>query len=394
MDTENSTPSEAGAPERGDALDDVRTVVVKVGTNVLSRPDGDMALGRIHGLIENLADLRRRGIRVILVSSGAISMGMNRLEFDKRPTSLQDKQACAAIGQIQLMAVYQQGFDRYQLPTAQLLLTEDDFASRTRYLNLRNTMFRLLDMGVLPIVNENDSISTSEIEEPGAGKGAVFGDNDELSALVASKLDADLLLLLTDVNGLYASSPDPGNGENEKPISIVREITSEITAMAADSRDERSRGGMASKLQAITIAVQSGIPAVIVNGLTADVVRDVLAGEDVGTLFLPGKRLKSRKHWIAYASSTTGLTEINPGAREALVERGSSLLFTGAVRIEGEFKRGDVISIIDGDGQEFARGISNYDSLQAEALLGKDLDEIADADFPEFITRDNIALKE
>ena len=392
MDTENSTRSEAGAPERGDALKDVRTVVVKVGTNVLSRPDGDMALGRIHGLIENLADLRRRGIKVILVSSGAISMGMNRLEFDKRPTSLQDKQACAAIGQIQLMAVYQQGFDRYQLPTAQLLLTEDDFASRTRYLNLRNTMFKLLEMGVLPIVNENDSISTSEIEEPGTGKGAVFGDNDELSALVASKLDADLLLLLTDVNGLYASSPDPGNGE--KPLSIVREITSEITAMAEDSRDERSRGGMGSKLQAITIAVQSGIPAIIVNGLTADVVRDALAGEDVGTLFLPGKRLKSRKHWIAYASSTTGLAEINPGAREALVERGSSLLFTGTVRIEGDFKRGDVISIIDDDGQEFARGISNYDSRQAEALLGKELDEIADADFPEFITRDNIALKE
>ena len=392
MNTENSTRSESGTPERGDALKDVRTVVVKVGTNVLSRPDGDMALGRIHGLIENLADLRRRGIKVILVSSGAISMGMNRLEFDKRPTSLQDKQACAAIGQIQLMAVYQQGFDRYQLPTAQLLLTEDDFASRTRYLNLRNTMFRLLEMGVLPIVNENDSISTSEIEEPEAGKGAVFGDNDELSALVASKLDADLLLLLTDVNGLYASSPDPGNGE--KPLSIVREITSEITAMAEDSRDERSRGGMGSKLQAITIAVQSGIPAIIVNGLTADVVRDALAGEDVGTLFLPGKRLKSRKHWIAYASSTTGLAEINPGAREALVERGSSLLFTGTVRVEGDFKRGDVISIIDDDGQEFARGISNYDSRQAEALLGKELDEIADADFPEFITRDNIALKE
>ena len=305
MNTENSTRSESATPGRGDALEDVRTVVVKVGTNVLSRPDGDMALGRIHGLIENLADLRRRGIKVILVSSGAISMGMNRLEYDKRPTSLQDKQACAAIGQIQLMAVYQQGFDRYQLPTAQLLLTEDDFASRTRYLNLRNTMFRLLEMGVLPIVNENDSISTSEIEEPGAGKGAVFGDNDELSALVASKLDADLLLLLTDVNGLYSSSPNPGNGEDEKPLSIVREITDEITAMAEDNRDERSRGGMTSKLQAITIAVQSGIPAVIANGLTADVVRDVLAGEDAGTLFLPGKRLKSRKRWIAYASSTT-----------------------------------------------------------------------------------------
>ena len=394
MTTESSNQSKAGGNDRKTALADVRTVVVKVGTNVLSRDDGEMALGRIHGLIENLADLNRRGIKVILVSSGAISMGMNRLEFKDRPSSLRDKQACAAIGQIQLMAVYQQGFDRYQLPTAQLLLTEDDFASRTRYLNLRNTMFRLLEMGVLPIVNENDSISTSEIEEPEDRKGSVFGDNDELSALVASKLDADLLLLLTDVDGLYPGSPAGEEAENGKPLSIVREITSEITAMANDSLAERSRGGMASKLQAITIALQSGIPAVIVNGMKADIVREALEGEDVGTLFLPGKRLKSRKHWIAYASATTGLTEINPGAKDALAERGSSLLFKGVVRVEGDFSRGDVISIVDDGGQEIARGISNYDSSQATELLGKELDEIADVDFPEFITRDNIALKE
>lgn len=394
MDTDHSSQSESNGNERSAALAEVRTVVVKVGTNVLSRSDGDMALGRIHGLIENLADLNRRGIKVILVSSGAISMGMKCLEFENRPSSLRDKQACAAIGQIQLMSVYQQGFDRYQIPTAQLLLTEDDFASRTRYLNLRNTLFRLLELGVLPIVNENDSISTSEIEEPGDAKSSIFGDNDELSALVASKLDADLLMLLTDVDGLYPRTPGGAGEKDLAPLSIVREITSEITAMAGDSSDRRGRGGMASKLHSIGIAVQSGIPAVITNGLKPDVVRDILAGADVGTLFLPGKRLKSKKHWIAYASSTAGNAEVNPGAKQALVERGSSLLFKGVVSVGGDFRRGDVISIVDGGGEEIARGISNYDSPQASELLGKDSAEIAEADFPEFITRDNIAVME
>ena len=394
MSTDTSTQPGSNEPGRADALADVRTVVVKVGTNVLSRPDGNMALGRIHGLIENLADLNRRGIKVILVSSGAISMGMSRLEFDKRPTSLPDKQACAAIGQIQLMAVYQQGFDRYQIPTAQLLLTEEDFASRDRYLNLRNTMFRLLEMGVLPIVNENDSISTSEIEEPSSDRGAIFGDNDQLSALVASKLDADLLLLLTDVDGLYPRSPSTGGETGGTPLSIVGEITDEIISMAGGNGDGPGRGGMASKLRSITIALQSGIPAVIANGLKPEVIGEVLGGRDVGTLFLPGKRIKSRKHWIAYASSTAGSAEVNPGAKKALVEQGSSLLFKGAVRIDGDFRRGDVLSIIDGEGVELARGISNYDSQEAGGLLGRDSNEIADADFPEFITRDNIALME
>ena len=341
-----------------------------------------------------------RELRVLLVDkanvkrSGAISMGMSRLEFDKRPTSLPDKQACAAIGQIQLMAVYQQGFDRYQIPTAQLLLTEEDFASRDRYLNLRNTMFRLLEMGVLPIVNENDSISTSEIEEPSSDRGAIFGDNDLLSALVASKLDADLLLLLTDVDGLFPRSPSTGGETGGTPLSIVGEITDEITSMAGGNGDGPGRGGMASKLRAITIALQSGIPAVIANGLKPEVIGEVLGGRDVGTLFLPGKRIKSRKHWIAYASSTAGSAEVNPGAKKALVEQGSSLLFKGAVRIDGDFRRGDVLSIIDGEGVELARGISNYDSQEAGELLGRDSNEIADADFPEFITRDNIALME
>ena len=394
MSTDTSTQPGSNEPGRADALADVRTVVVKVGTNVLSRPDGNMALGRIHGLIENLADLNRREIKVILVSSGAISMGMSRLEFDKRPTSLPDKQACAAIGQIQLMAVYQQGFDRYQIPTAQLLLTEEDFASRDRYLNLRNTMFRLLEMGVLPIVNENDSISTSEIEEPSSDRGAIFGDNDQLSALVASKLDADLLLLLTDVDGLFPRSPSTGGETGGTPLSIVGEITDEITSMADGNGDGPGRGGMASKLRALTIALQSGIPAVIANGLKPEVIGEVLGGRDVGTLFLPGKRIKSRKHWIAYASSAAGSVEVNPGAKKALVEQGSSLLFKGAVRIDGDFRRGDVLSIIDGEGVELARGISNYDSQETCELLGRDSNEIADADFPEFITRDNITLME
>ena len=236
-------------------------------------------------------------------------------------------------------------------------------------------MFRLLEMGVLPIVNENDSISTSEIEEPSSDRGAIFGDNDQLSALVASKLDADLLLLLTDVDGLYPRNPSTGGETGGTPLSIVGEITDEITSMADGNGDGPGRGGMASKLRSITIALQSGIPAVIANGLKPE-------------------GIKSRKHWIAYASSTAGSAAVNPGAKKALVEQGSSLLFKGAVRIDGDFRRGDVLSIIDDEGVEFARGISNYDSQEAGGLLGRDSNEIADADFPEFITRDNIALME
>jgi len=392
------------AAERRALLKDVRTVVLKVGTNVVSRPTGEMALARIYGLIEDVVDLLRSGRRVILVSSGAISMGMHRLDMEERPSYLRDKQACAAVGQSRLMSVYQQAFDRFEIPTAQILLTEDDFVSRKRYLNLSNTMSRLVELGVLPIVNENDSLSTSEIEETvgDGGRTAVFGDNDQLSALVASKLEADLLLLLSDVDGLFPRSPvDTADKVVLEPLSIVREITDEVATMANGVGDDaggkgRGRGGMSSKLEAIKVAIQSGVPAVIANGVEPGTIGKVLAGEDVGTLFTSRKRLRGRKHWIAFASATAGKAHVNDGARDALLNRGSSLLFSGVVRIEGDFNQGDVVSILDTAGNELARGMSNYGANRARRLVGMGRREIAaevGADHPELITRDNIALK-
>lgn len=386
------------ADERRGLLSSVRTIVVKVGTNVLSRPSGEMALGKIHSLIEDVADLLRAGKRVILVSSGAVSMGAHRLGFSELPTYLREKQACAAVGQIRLMAVYQHALENFDVPTAQILLTEDDFSSRNRYLNLRNTMHRLLELGVLPIVNENDSVSTSEIEESLTGEvgRTPFGDNDVLSALVASKLGADLLLLLTDVDGLYAQGP-PGEADGStRPLSVVREITPEIESMAGRG-GARGRGGMASKLAAVRVAVESGSLVVIADGGRPGIIRSVLAGEPVGTLFLPRRRPGSRKRWIAFASSVAGRVVVNEGAYEALVRRRSSLLFAGVIRVEEDFKRGDVVSVVNHLGEEFARGITNYDAGQASRLLGKRSEEIvriAGHNFEELINRDNLAVRE
>ena len=382
----------------------LRRIVVKLGTNVLSRPDGELALGRVHAILEDLADLHRSGAEIILVSSGAISLGMDRLGLEERPRFLSDKQACAAIGQIRLMSTYQQAFERFSIATAQVLLTEDDFASRSRYLNLRSALSRLLELRVLPVVNENDTVSTSEIEarpRPGDSAGdrsPVFGDNDCLSALVASKLDADLLLILSDVSGLYATRPDAGS--DAPPLSLVPEITAEVEAMAGmdpgGSKHGRGRGGMASKLAAIRIAQQSGVSTVIANGRAPRVIPRVLAGEELGTLFLARERMKSRKHWIGFASATAGRVRVNQGARDALLERGSSLLFAGILSVEGSFRRGDVLAIVDESGSEFARGIANCDTIEAERLAGtstRELETLPVASAPEFIHRDNIALR-
>ncbi|MBI4601382.1 MAG: glutamate 5-kinase [Planctomycetes bacterium] len=384
----------------------VRRVVVKVGTNVLTLDSGEMALDRFQRLVEDLAGLWRRGLQVILVSSGAISMGMDRLGLKKRPTFLPDKQACAAVGQVRLMSAYERAFQSCGIATAQVLLTEEDFASRVRYLNLRNTVSRLLEHRVVPVVNENDTVSTSEIEATAeGGKKAIFGDNDRLSALVASKLGADILVLLSDVDGLYPLRPGTGPRSGgatrpapqpPQPLSVVEAVTPQIEALAVGG-SSRGRGGMASKLRSIKVALQGGSLAVIANGLRQGVLGEVLGGADVGTIFLPGKRLASKKRWIAHATAPAGRVTVNAGARDAMVARRSSLLFAGVVRIEDDFKRGDVVTIADESGREFARGIVNCSARDALPLLGKrssEIAQIAGKDYEEFITRDNIVLTE
>jgi glutamate 5-kinase len=388
-------PSDSAVADRKALFAALKRIIIKVGTNVLTRENGEMALGRIHGLIEELADLHRKGLQVIVVSSGAISMGMDRLGLAKRPSFLPDKQACAAVGQIRLMSVYEQAFQRFGITTGQLLLTEEDFSSRVRYLNLRNTMSRLLERGVIPIVNENDSVSTTEIETHVWRKG-VFGDNDRLSALVMSKLGADLLVLLSDVDGLFPCDPGEKSPDQEQsePLSVVREITPEIEAMAREG-NARGRGGMLSKLRSIKVALEGGGLAVIANGTRVGTVSRLFAAEDVGTLFLSRRKIASRKRWIAYATAPAGRVVVNQGAREALVRRSASLLCAGVAAIEGDFRRGDVVVITGEDGQEFARGIVNYGAEDARPLLGKRSSEMAGAggrDYEELINRDNIVV--
>ena len=372
----------------------VRTIVVKIGTNVLTRPDGEMAIGTIHGVVEDLADLMREGYRVILVSSGAVSFGMHRLGASGKDAFLADKQAYAAVGQIRLMAVYQQALGTLGISTGQILLTEDDFQHRHRYLNLRNTMNRLLELGVLPVVNENDSISTLEIEEAGPVGDAVFGDNDVLSALVASKLGADLLLLLSDVEGLFADGPPTDAGT--PPLDYVEEVTPAIDAMAGGG-GPRGRGGMSTKLRAVQIATQSGCGAVIANGRRQHISRAVLRGDTVGTFFPPRRRLGSRKRWIAFANRVAGTVSVNDGARKAIVSDGRSLLFAGVLSVDGTFQPGDVVSVEDESGREVARGIANYSSDEVRSLAGKQSAQVRSVvgrRYPELIHRDNLATYE
>jgi glutamate 5-kinase len=262
-----------------------RRIVVKAGTNVIMRDDGAVALGRLYGLIESVASLKKQGRHVLIVSSGAVGLGAQRLRLEKKPGSLTLKQACAAIGQSRLMSVYEEGFEKMGLLTAQVLLTEDDFTDRTRFQNLSTTLEKLFELDAVPILNENDTVSTLELESP-EGKGArgLFGDNDRLSALVMSKVRADVLVILSDVDGLFTGNP--AHDRAATLIPLVREITDEI-ARYADGGSGRGRGGMASKLDAARIATGSGGVAVIANGRMPGVLDRLFAGEGVGTVFAP-----------------------------------------------------------------------------------------------------------
>jgi len=314
------------------------------------------------------------------------------LKVKSSTASLVQKQALAAVGQSRLMNLYEQGFAKYGLTTAQVLLTEEDFSGRKRYLNLRHTLTTLLEMGVIPIINENDTVSTTELELN--DRSPSFGDNDKLSALVMSKLEAAVLVLLSDVDGLFTDNPR----ENPKAefLPEVHEVTPEVLALAS-RKSARGRGGMATKLEAARIAMNSGGVAIIANGLKTGIVSRVLNGGDEGTFFV-GKSgpLSGKRRWIAFASGVSGRIHINEGAVEAITKKNASLLYAGVMRIENEFEPGDVVSIVGPGGQEFARGIVNYSSADASKLIGKHSDEIArlatTKNYDAFITRNNIAF--
>jgi glutamate 5-kinase len=387
------------ATDRSAIFSRARRIVVKLGTAVLVREGGALALSRFYSFVEEIADLKRAGREVLLVSSGAVGLGVERLGMAQRPKSLPLKQACAAVGQGRLMSLYSDAFDRLGVTTAQILITEEDFSNRRRYLNLRSTIAKLLELGVLPVINENDTVSTAELESlsPASHRRVNFGDNDKLSAIVAAKIDADLLVILTDVEGLYTSDPrGPGGAEL---VPLVAAVTPEIEELAGAGGGTRlGRGGMRTKLEAARTATQCGCATVVAGGRLPGVLGRLFAGEALGTVFLPQPAPPGRHRWIAFATSVKAALVVNEGARRALLEGKASLLAAGVLEVRGGFERGDVVGILDEQGREFARGIVNYSSVEARKISGHRSDAIDELvehrNYDALVTRDNIAFLE
>ena len=370
-----------------------KRIVVKLGTNILRNSEGYVSLPRVFSFIEDMASLVKAGKEVILITSGAVGLGRKRLGLEGT-TGTALKQACAAIGQGKLMSIYEGGFDTYGLVAAQILLTEDDFSIRTRYLSLRTTLNKLLELGVIPVINQNDTVSNIEVDPRYEHMQVCFSDNDKLSALVASELDADLLLILSDVDGLYEENPK--ENPDAKLINVVEEVTDEIMALGTDASDG-GRGGMRTKLKAARLVTRFGGKVLIANGKIPYVIGKVFAGEEIGTMFLPQTHgLSDKKRWIGYATNIIGKIVVNSGATKALVDKEKSLLPIGVVDVVHEFNKGDVISIVDEDDNEFARGIVNYDSEACRKVIGSHSDDIIKIlgfkNYDAIITRDNITI--
>ncbi len=367
-------------------VEHAQKIVVKVGTSTLTHKNGKLNLEQIERLVRQLSDLRNQGKDVVLVSSGAIGAGMGKLNLEQRPKTIPEKQAVAAVGQGILLHIYEKMFSEYGQATAQLLLTKADLEHRQRFLNGRNTLLTLLKFGVIPIVNENDTVAFEEIK---------FGDNDTLAALVGTLIDADLILLLTDIDGFYDG--DPRKNKNAKRISVVETINEEIEGLAGNVGSKFGSGGMITKITAARIAVNAGIPLMIGHGAEDNILRRLTSGEDVGTLFLPVEmKPHLRKSWIAFGSHVGGRIIIDDGAKEALLHKGKSLLPSGVTAVEGDFSAGAVVQIVDLQGREFARGITNYSWIELNRIKGQKCKDICSIlgykDYDEVIHRDNLSL--
>lgn len=330
---------------RAELLKHVRRVVIKMGTGILTDAANRVDPAQLEQLVGQIAGLHRRGFEVVLVSSGAVGSGMGVLGFEKRPKNLDGLQACAAAGQVKLMAAYDRLFGGHGINVAQVLLTHDDLKHQERHLNARQTLVSLLAHRVIPIINENDAVSYTELK---------FGDNDRLSALVASLLPADLVILLTTVDGVMA---DFGT-ERARLLPTVETIDSELRQQAKGTTAMTATGGMATKIEAAQIAIRSGIPMVIASGRSRTSLGEVMDSREVGTIFVPRpSKLRGRKRWIAFFHKPQGALIVDDGAKEALREKGRSLLPPGIKRCEGSFAKGDVVRICDLEGTEFARGL-------------------------------------
>lgn len=372
--------------ERATVFDKPDTVVVKVGTNVLADTNGRLDRGRIQSLADQISRVRRRGWRVVLVSSGAIGAGVGKLDLGKRPTDLSHLQACAAVGQTALMQLYQEAFAGHGIQPAQILLIASDVDHRTRYLNVRNTIHTLFEYECLPIINENDTVSVSEIK---------FGDNDHLAAIVTNLLQAKLLVLLTNVDGLY--STDPRTDPTARLVTSVSHIDRSVVELAQSTTSALGTGGMRSKLRAARSATAAGGAVIMANGSREGILDEIFAGASVGTLFLPhGVALPAWKRWLGFAARPSGAVTVDDGAKRAVVTQGRSLLAVGVRSVSGNFGKGALISVLDSTGSEIARGLSNYTSVDATRVAGLTAAQIGtllgNVPYAELIHRDNLAV--
>ena len=371
---------------RSSTLSTAETVVVKVGTNVLADGSGHLDRARIQSLADQVQRVRAAGRKVALVSSGAIGAGVGKLKLGKRPDDLPHLQACAAVGQSALMQLYQECFTPYGVHTAQLLLTAGDFDTRARYLNVKNTIRTLFEYECLPIINENDTVSVAEIK---------FGDNDHLAAMVANLLQAPLLILLTNVDGLF--SADPREDPSAHLLDTVATIDRSVTDLAGVTKSNLGTGGMKSKLRAARLATAAGGAVVMANGSHDGILDQIFAGESVGTLFLPqGEAMPAWKRWLGYTARPLGMFLIDAGAKKALLEQGKSLLPVGVQSVCGEFGKGSVIAICDESGVEIGRGLSNYTAIEAAKIAGLKTEQINEllgkTPYVEMIHRDNLVV--
>jgi glutamate 5-kinase len=345
---------------RRKVLGKANRIVVKVGSSILASVEKGLHYEVFSHLSKEISDLKRQGYEIVLVSSGAIAAGMEKLGYKTRPQDITQKQATAAVGQTRLMNIYESYFSRYQQMVAQVLLTHDDLSHRRRFLNARNTLLTLLELGIIPIINENDTVVVDEIK---------FGDNDNLSALITNLIGADLLLVLTDIEGLCDS--DPKVNPRARCIPLVEDIDMDMEGIVGETASQMSVGGMISKIQAARKASRFGIPTVVAQGTQEGVLRQILKGKEVGTLILPkGEALSSRKHWIAFNPKPKGDVIVDDGAKKAIVQKGKSLLPSGVTKVRGTFDRGDLVTCLGPRGKEFARGLVNYSASELEKIKG------------------------
>ena len=367
-------------------LQAARRIVVKVGTSTLTHPNGKLNYSRIEGLVRELANAVNAGKQILLVSSGAVGAGMDRLGWKEKPKTIPAKQAAAAVGQGILMHTYEKLFAEYGQVVAQVLLTREDSVNRRRYANSRNTLLTLLDIGVIPIINENDAVSIDELK---------IGDNDTLSANVAAIVDADLLIILSDVDGVYSANPqtDP----QARLLPEIAEVTPEVEAICGGAGTMRGTGGMLTKMAAARMAMNSGIVMVIASGGRDGVVQSILDGKPIGTLFPPRQnRLQFRKRWLAFGARIKGRLTVDKGCAQALLSNGSSLLAAGIKSVDGSFEQGSTVSIVNPDGWEIARGLVNYSTDDVRKIMGAHTHEIAEIlghkPYDEVVHRDNLVL--